>query len=122
MLEVNKAIAAASERSYKVSTLQAKGLLDAAACSAKLMDIEVKLAELRRERRQLLKNEDIEEVMEALHQTAGIIHSGPDRLEEFDEAMFADLVEKITAESMTRIRFRLYGGLELTEQLREARR
>ena len=44
-----------------------------------------------------MKNEDIEEVMEALHQTAGIIHSGPDRLEEFDEAMFADLVEKITA-------------------------
>ena len=69
-----------------------------------------------------MKNEDIEKVMEALHQTAGIIHSGPDRLEEFDEAMFADLVEKITAESMTRIRFRLYGGMELTEQLREVRR
>lgn len=122
MLEVNKAIAAASEQSYKVSTLQAKGLLDAAACSAKLMDIEAKLAELRRERRQLLKNEDIEEVMDALRQTVDIIHNGPDRLHSFDEVLFADLVEKITADSQTRIRFRLYGGMELTEQLREVGR
>lgn len=122
MLEVNRAIAETSEQSHKVAILLAGGLLDDDACAAKLRDIEAKLAELRRERRQLLKNEDIEEVMEALHQTAGIIHSGPDRLEEFDEALFADLVEKITAESMTRIRFRLYGGMELTEQLREVRR
>lgn len=122
MLAVNLAIAETSEQSHKVAILRAGGLLDDDACAAKLRDIEAKLAELRRERRQLLKNEDIEEVMEALRQTAGIIHSGPDRLAEFDEAMFADLVEKITAESMTRIRFRLYGGMELTEQLREARR
>ena len=122
MLEVNRAIATASEQSYTVSTLRSKGLLDEAACSAKLLDIEAKLAELRRERRRLLKNEDIEEVMDTLRQTADIIHSGPERLSGFDEALFADLVEKITAESQTRIRFRLYGGIELTEQLREVGR
>lgn len=122
MLEINKAIAAASEQSYKVSTLQSKGLLDGAVCSAKLLDIEAKLAELRRERRRLLKNEDIEEVMDTLRQTADLIRSGPERLECFDEALFSDLVEKITAESQTRIRFRLYGGIELTEQLREVGR
>ncbi len=122
MLEVNKAIATASEQSYKVSMLRSKGLLDEAACSAKLLDIEAKLAELRRERRRLLKNEDIEEVIDTLRQTADIIHSGPERLDSFDEALFADLVEKITAESQTRIRFRLFGGIELTEQLREVGR
>ena len=122
MLEVNRAIATASEQSYKVSTLRSRGLLDEAACSAKLLDIEAKLTELRRERRRLLKNEDIEEVMDTLRQTADIIHSGPERLDSFNEALFADLVEKITAESQTRIRFRLYGGIELTEQLREVGR
>ena len=122
MLEVNKAIAVASEQSSKVSTLQSKGLLDAAACSAKLLDIEAKLTELRRERRRLLKNEDIEEVMDTLRQTMDLIHNGPDRLDSFDEVLFADLVEKITAESQTRIRFHLYGGIELTEQLREVGR
>ncbi len=122
MLEVNRAIATASEQSYKVSALRSRGLLDADACAAKLLEIEAKLAELRRERRRLLKNEDIEEVMDTLRQTADIIHSGPERLDSFDEALFADLVEKITAESQTRIRFRLYGGIELTKQLREVGR
>lgn len=122
MLAVNRAIAEESERSYNVNVLQAKGLLDAAACSAKLRDIEAKLTEFRRERRRLLKNEDIEEVMDTLRQTADLIHSGPERLERFDEALFADLVEKITAESTTRLRFRLYGGIELTEVCREVRR
>lgn len=122
MLEVNRAIATTSEQSYKVSALRSRGLLDEAACSAKLLDIEAKLTELRRERRRLLKNEDIEEVMDTLCQTADIIHCGPERLDSFDEALFADLVEKITAESQTRIRFRLYGGIELAEQLREVGR
>ena len=102
MLEINKAIASASEQSYKVTALQSKGLLDGAVCSAKLLDIE--------------------SVMDTLRQTADLIHSGPERLERFDETLFADLVEKIIVESVTRIRFRLYGGIELTEQLREVGR
>lgn len=61
-------------------------------------------------------------MMEALCQTAGTIHNGPDRLDGFDESLFTDLVEKIIVEARTRIRFRLRGGIELTEQLREATR
>ncbi|WP_242832152.1 recombinase family protein [Oscillibacter sp. 1-3] len=122
MLAVNKAIAEATEQSYKVATLQSRGLLDAAACTAKLRTIECRLTELRRERRRLLKNEDLDETMETLRQTVNIIRGGPERLEDFDEILFADLVERITAESQTQVRFRLYGGIELTEQLREARR
>ena len=122
MLAINKAIADASEQSYKISTLQTRGLLDADACTARLRDINVKLTELRRERWRLLKNEDIEEVIEALRQTADLIRNGPERLGSFDEVLFADLVEKIIAESKTCVRFRLYGGIELTEQLREAGR
>ena len=122
MLAVNKAIADASEQSYKVTVLQTRGLLDADACTAKLQAIHAQITELRRERRRLLKNEDLEDVMEALRQTADTIHDGPDRLDGFDEPLFTDLVEKIIAESQTRIRFRLRGGIELTEQLREVSR
>ncbi len=122
MLAVNKAIADASEQSYKVTVLQARGLLDADACTAKLQAIHTQITELRRERRRLLKNEDLEDVMEALRQTANTIHDGPDQLDGFDELLFTDLVEKIIAESQTHIRFRLRGGIELTEQLREVSR
>lgn len=122
MLAVNRAIAEATEQSHNVTVLQSRGLLDAAACSVKLRDIEAKLTELRRDRRRLLKNENLEEVMEALRQTADMIHNGPERLEGFDESLFADLVEKITVESQTCIRLRLYGGMELTERLQEVSR
>lgn len=119
MLAINKAIAEATEQSHNVSIFQSRGLLDVAACSAKLLAIEATLTELRRERRRLLKNEDLEEVMETLRQTVNIIHTGPEQLDDFDEILFADLVERITVESKTRIRFRLHGGIELTEQLLE---
>ena len=122
MLAVNKAIADTSEQSYKITTLQTRGLLDADVCASRLQDIHVRLTELRRERRRLLQNEELEDVMEALCQTADTIHAGPERLESFDEALFADLVERITAESRTCLRFRLRGGIELTERLREVSR
>lgn len=59
--------------------------------------------------------------MEALRRMADLIHNGPEELD-FDEALFAELVEQITAESRTKIRFRLYGGIELTKKLREVKR
>ena len=122
MLAVNKAIAETSEQSYKIAQLQSRGLLDADACATKLRDINARLTELRRERRRLLKNEDLEEVIDTLRQTADTVHAGPEKLDTFDETLFADLVEKIVAESQTCIRFRLYGGIELTEHMREVRR
>jgi site-specific DNA recombinase len=122
MLEVNRAIADTSEQSYNITLLQNRGLLDADACAAKLQAIHVKLAQLRRERRRLLQNEDLEDVMEALRRTADTVHTGPERLDGFDEGLFAGLVEKITVESQTSVRFHLGGGIELREQLREVSR
>ena len=122
MLAVNRAIADISEQSYKITTLQTRGLLDADACESRLRDIHAKLTELRREHRRLLQNEDLENVMEALRQTADTVHAGPERLESFDETLFADLTERITAESSACLRFRLKGGIELTERLREVSR
>ena len=122
MLAVNRAIAQASEQSHRVSQLQAAGLLDADACAAKFNEINARLAQLRAERRRLLKNEDIDDAIDALQRTADLIQCGPERLEGFDEGLFHDLVERIVVESQTCVRFRLRGGLELTEQLREVRR
>ena len=122
MLAVNRAIAQASEQSHRVSQLQAAGLLDADACAAKFNEINARLTQLRAERRRLLKNEDIDDAIDALQRTADLIQCGPERLEGFGEGLFHDLVERIVVESQTCVRFYLRGGLELTEQLREVRR
>ena len=121
MLEVNQAIAQATERGYKISKLRANGLLDADACAAQMAVNNAQLTQLRAKRRRLLKNDDIGEAAEALRQTADTIRPGPERLEKFDEALFAELVEQIVA-SPTALRFRLYGGIEVTEQIGEDER
>lgn len=122
MLEINKAIAQATEQSHNISTLQTRGLLDADACAAKFSAVNAQLTQLRAERRRLLKNDDIEDAMDTLRQTVDVVRHGPERLDTFDETLFDELVAQIIAESQTRVRFRLHGGMELTEQLREAAR
>ena len=107
---VNKAIAQASEQSYNISKLQAAGLLDADACTAKFNEINAQLAKLRTERRRLLENEDIDDAIDALQQTVDLVRHGPERLEEFDEGLFHDLVEQIVVESQTRIHFHYKAG------------
>ena len=113
---INKAIAEATEESHKISTLRANGLLDADACAVRMNAISAKLTQLRGERRWLSENEALDETMTA------VIKNGPEQMNIFDEDLFDSLVEKVIAESQTRIRFRLCGGLELAEQLEVAAR
>ncbi len=118
MLEVNRAIAQATERGYKISKLRTNDLLDADACAAQIAANTAQLTQLRAKRRRLLKNDDIGEAAEALRQTVDAIRQGPERLERFDEALFEELVEQVVI-SPTALRFRLYGGIEVTERIGE---
>ena len=81
-----------------------------------------KLTQLRGERRRLSENETLDETMDAIRKMTAVIKNGPEQMNIFDEDLFDSLVEKVIAESQTRIRFRLYGGLELAEQLEVAAR
>ncbi len=119
MLEVNRAIAQATEQNYKISRLRSKGLLDADACAAKVAALDAQLTQLRIKRRRLQKNDDINEAAEALCQTVDTLHQGPERLVEFDAELFADLVEQIVVDPGHGLRFRLKGGFEVTERLWE---
>lgn len=117
MLTINRAIAEAMEECHKISILRASGLLDADACTARMNAISARLTQLRGERRRLAENEALDEVIDALRRLEQTILNGPKRLDGFDEELFENMVEKMIAESQTCIRFRLYGGLELTERL-----
>ena len=81
-----------------------------------------KLTQLRGERRWLSENEALDETMDAIRKMTAVIKNGPEQMNTFDEDLFDSLVEKVIAESQTRIRFRLCGGLELAEQLEVAAR
>lgn len=117
MLAVNTAIAVASEQSYHLTKLRTAGLLDETALSTKQAELNAKLTELRRERRKLLWNEDIDEQVDALRLTIDTIRNGPETLSSFDEALFTKLVERIVVDTQGTIRFQLYGGFEFQETL-----
>ena len=120
MLAVNEAIAAAAEQSHNLSKLHTAGLLDAQALSARQTEINIKMTELRRQRRKLLSCDEIDDTVELIRGTVGVIRDGPEQINAFDETLFRSLVEHAAADSRTCIRFRLYGGLEFAETL-EAR-
>ena len=120
ILAVNKAIADANEQVYHLNQLQASGLLDTDICTGKLAQIADTLLRLRRERRQVLQNDDIEDTAAVLRETMKKLLDGPKRLEAFDETLFAGLVDAVVIESESRLRFLLYGGYELTERMRGA--
>ena len=122
MTETNLAIAQAAEQSHKITQLQAAGLLDPDACAVKLAEIDSRLNRLRMNRQRLLKNEDIDMQMQTIQNTLGRIKTGAENPTEFDGLLFQDVVEKIIAVSQEEIRFRLYGGIELTEYIQGARR
>ncbi len=121
MLTINREIAEATEARHKISLLRTGGLLDADACAVRMNLINAKLTQLRRERRRLAENEALDETIDMLRNTESVIRNGTEQLNAFDETLFDELVEKIVAESTTRIRFRLRGGLELAEQIEVTR-
>ena len=120
ILAVNRAIAETSEQIYNLNRLQSNGLLDPDVCMGKLKQLAARLLELRRERRQILQNDDVEDTAAILRETMKKLKKSPKKLEAFDESLFTGLIDAITAESGGILRFRLYGGYELPERIREA--
>ena len=117
MLEINRAIAQATDQNYKISKLRSSGLLDADACAAKLAALDAQLTQLRAKRRRLLRNDDISEMADALRQTVETLHQGPEQLDKFDEELFNEMVEKITVDIDHVLRFHLRGGFDVAEPL-----
>ena len=51
-----------------------------------------------------------------------VLESGPDWLDDFDEQLFSDMIEKIVVVDNETLRFRLLNGLEVTEKIERTRR
>ena len=78
------------------------------------------LAEQRREARlkksRILRSED-DQTVQRTQELLDILEEGPDLLTTFDEALFSELVETITIQDNSTIRFRLINRLELPEHI-----
>ena len=83
------------------------------------------LAERRRElklqKERILQSEE-DHTIQQTQDLLDVLEGGPDWLDDFDEQLFSDLVEKIVVVDNEKLCFRLLNGLEVTEKIERTQR
>ena len=122
LMSLNREIADTAEQSYKVRKLFSMGRISADLCKSKELKIDQRLHSLKKQRSQMLQNRDVDQAIKAITELYQTLADGPDKLTAFDETLFTILIEQIVVESKAVVRFKLHGGLELSERIEEAQR
>ena len=113
--ELNNKIMELTEQSQILSRVVSKGYIDSAIFIERQNALTVELKEIKKRRNQLLDNNGFEKEIEGTLQLLETIRCKPEILEEYDENLFTDTVEKIIIGKDSAITFRLINTLELTE-------
>ncbi len=113
--EIDRQIAELNEQNHIIAKHRSQGFIDVAEYAAQSGAVNNRVKALRVERRKLLAEDENDEMIDNLKTLDATLADQNDVQTEFDENLFADIVTGITAVSNTELRFRLIGGLELTE-------
>ena len=116
LTNVNKDIAELLEQKQVISELQSKGVLDSAVFISQTDEINRKVSDLKNKKSQVI-SEDDDEILEDTHIIVSILKKNSEILDEFNDGLFEQLVEKIYANNNETIEFKLINGLILTERL-----
>lgn len=114
---LNKQIAELSEQNHVMNGLLTKGILDSALFISQTDELNRKLRALKTAKARLLEEQDGDGLLERTEDLMEILESGPDRINNMEETIFHDMVEKITAHDTRTVEFTLINGLVLTERL-----
>ncbi len=121
-VELKRQIAEIKDQTHLIARLRTQGTLDEAYCTAKSTELDSRHISLQKRLRAMTGNDEERERISELKRLSELLQS-TEPITEFDEALFAQTVEQITVISDTKLKFKLTGGLELTESIsREGRR
>ncbi len=115
--EIDQQLAELNEQNHIIATHRAQGLIDAAEYAAESGAVNNKVTALRAERRKLLSEDENDEMIDNLKTLNSILANQSGIYTEFDESLFMEIVIDILAVTDTDLRFKLIGGLELTETI-----
>jgi hypothetical protein len=121
VIELNNQISDLQCQNQMLTQLNQQGLIDSDIFIYQSNEIASQLRELKRKKTQAMDNGD-DKTMVRTSEIIEALESGSESMDEFDEPMFNELVEKIIVDSNEQIRFRLKNGLELTEQIERTKR
>ena len=116
VVELNREISDILSQSHALSLLNKQGLVDSDIFISKSNQLAEQLRKAKQQKEILLKKKEID-VIEQTKSLQGVFQDGPEYLENFDEELFCELIDKIIVESSTKIRFRLNNGMELPEHI-----
>ena len=116
VIELNKEISDILDQSHTLSLLNRQGMVDSDIFITKNNQLAERLrkAKLQKEK---LHNLEHDQVIDQTQQLQETLLTGPEILDAFDEELFCELIDRITVQSNTQVRFRLKNGLELTESM-----
>jgi len=116
IIAINKRISDIISQSHKLTAMQKSGNVDPDIFIAKSNQLAEQLRKAKQQKESLQTQED-NDLIESTNQMIEVISAGSDMLEAFDAELFCELIERITIQNNTKIRFRLKNGLELPESI-----
>jgi DNA invertase Pin-like site-specific DNA recombinase len=114
--EVNRQIAELTEQNLILNQVHTKGYLDDAIFIQQSGELAAKIDTLQTQRRNLIERDEDNPVLIGIQSLCDTMAEA-EPLSEFDGDAFLSIVEKIIVNSDKELRFRLLGGLELSEFL-----
>ena len=116
MIDLNIKISDIMSQCHTLSLLNIQGIVDPDIFISKSNQLAEQLRKAKQQKEKLLSKEE-DNFIENTRVMMEVLAEGPDYLDEFDEELFCELIDKIIVESNTKIRFRLKNGLELPESI-----
>ena len=116
VVELNQRISEISSQNQMLAELNRHGLIDPDFFISQSNGLAEQLRAAKQEKERMLDatgDKTISQTRELME----ILENGPDFLDTFDEVLFSELVEQIVIESNETLRFRLFNGLEVQENI-----
>lgn len=121
VIELNKQISDTLSQNQMLTTLKQRGLVDPDIFISKSNELSKQLRELKLQKDALLNSES-DDCIARTRQLIDVINDAPEFIDEFDDEMFGELVDKVIVESNISLVFRLKNGLELREAVERSKR
>ena len=121
IVEINKQISDIASQERLLTQLKQQGSVDPDIFISRGNLLAERRRELKLQKERILRSEE-DHTIQQTQDLLDVLESGPDWLDDFDEQLFSDMVEKIVVVDNETLRFRLLNGLEVTEKIERTQR
>ena len=116
VVDLNKRISDIFNQIHTLTLLNKQGIVESDYFISKNNQLAEQLRKAKQQKEKLLDRED-DEIIKQTMILLEVLEDGPEFMDQLDEELFCELIDKIIVESNTKIRFRLKNGLELPESI-----